>query len=123
MPFLLRTSAEVTRNGFCKKVFWSFFFRTPKLNRNAVPTTSVGIFCRPFRAWKFLGLFTQGVARCLRTATTRFALGYCLSGLQPFESVSIRVHPWLNVFVSFAFFCGDKIRIHLFPSAVSAGRW
>src|SRR5262245_5894567 len=38
----------------------------------------------PFQCFgNFVELSTQGVARCWRTATTRFALGYSLSGLQP----------------------------------------
>jgi hypothetical protein len=40
----------------------------------------------------FVGRLTQGGARCWRTATTRFALGYYVSGLLPCESVSIGVH-------------------------------
>jgi hypothetical protein len=39
------------------------------------------IFCRPFRAWKFIGRLTQGGARF-----TSLALGYHLSGFQPFNS-------------------------------------
>ena len=39
-------------------------------------------FFRPFRAWTFF-VVNPGRRSVLRTATTRFALGYYLSGLQP----------------------------------------
>src|SRR5947207_11686471 len=54
---------------------------------------------------------------CFERLTQGVALGYHLSGLQPFESASISVHQRL-IFAFHAFSCGKGICVHRCSSVV-----